>query len=319
MKVIHVLLLSAFGAGTLAVGGCSGDVFDPEDAVGTWDLSTFNGRAIPGDVWVRIEGDSLGMGIESARLAFASGTGCTWTVDKEYDDPYSSRECSYAVRDHGTFEITVPGATLGGESDGTEMTLRDGNGNVLAFRKVSEDASPSGATLDFERELEPGEYQVSVSGDIERGFEGTGASMYELGSPPFTGFSRVLLHMMGNSDALDGASFDLCEVPFAQATYAFAGRSPFTSCPSDSGRAAGGFIFQLGFVPQVDELDCYPNGYGDKGFEGILTITSITATEIEGEAQGQGSCSRHPHSEIEPMGSAVVSARVRFRAVRETP
>lgn len=168
---------------------------------------------------------------------------------------------------------------------------------------------PSGP--DFERDLEPGEYQVSVTGDVERNFEGTGAFWSELSGP------ALLLDAMGNPDALDGATFVLCETLSPEGTYQFDAVTEPWPCPEDPGRAAGGFIVQLG-APQEDELDCYPNGHGDKEFEGVLTLTSVTADEIEGDAQGSGICSRHPHSEMEPMGSAAVSVRVRFRAERVT-
>jgi hypothetical protein len=164
---------------------------------------------------------------------------------------------------------------------------------------------------DFERELAPGEYQVSVTGDVRRSFEGTGAYWFELSDP------ALLLYAMGDADALDGAEFILCAPPSPAATYEYDAVTEFAGCPSEPGRVAGGFIIQLG-APQADELDCYPNGYGDKDFEGVLTITSVTAEAIEGEARGSGTCSRHPHSEIEPMGSATVSVQVRFRAERET-
>ncbi len=164
---------------------------------------------------------------------------------------------------------------------------------------------------DFERALAPGEYQVSVTGDVRRSFEGTGAFWLELSDP------AVLIDAMGDAGALDGATFVLCD-PVSPATpYDFDAVTEFAGCPSDPGRVAGGFIIQLG-APQADELDCYPNGYGDKDFEGVLTITSVTAEAIEGEAEGSGTCSRHPYSEIEPMGSAAVSVRVRFRAERAT-
>jgi hypothetical protein len=177
---------------------------------------------------------------------------------------------------------------------------------------------PENGGPDFERELQPGEYQVSVTGDVERGFEATGASWAALGDPPFTGWNRVSFFLMGDPDALDGAAFDLCDVPAPATTYAFDAVTPFSGCPSDPGHGAGGFIVQLG-APQADELDCYPNGYGDKDFAGVLTITAVTTDEIEGEAEGTGTCSRHPHSEIEPMGSASVSIRIRFRAERRIP
>ncbi len=172
--------------------------------------------------------------------------------------------------------------------------------------------SPSGP--DFERALAPGEYQVSVTGDVRRTFEGTGAFWDELGTPPFSGWDRVLLDVLGNPDALNGAAFDLCSVP-APGTFVFDAAIPFGGCPSEVGRVMGGFIVQLG-APQVDELDCYPSGYGTKDFQGVLTIASVTASDIQGEARGDGTCSRHPHSELAPMHSAVVSVRVRFRAAR---
>jgi len=169
----------------------------------------------------------------------------------------------------------------------------------------------------FERELGPGEYQVSVTGAVQRSFETTGARSYILGNPPLSGWDRAMLDLMGDSDALDGASFALCSVP-SPATYVFDAVTPFAGCPSDPGRVTGGFIVQLG-APQEDELDCYPNSYGDKDFDGVLTITSVTDNEIQGEAQGNGTCNRHPHSEVEPMQPAAVSVRIRFRAVRGAP
>ena len=173
---------------------------------------------------------------------------------------------------------------------------------------------------DFTRELAPGEYQVSVTGAVQRSFESMGATYVELGTPPFEGFERALLSLVGNPDALNGAEFNFCAVPVPQATYAFDATTPFGGCPSDPGpgRVAGGFIVQLG-APQADELDCYPNGYGDKAFEGQLTITAMSSNDVQGTAEGNGTCSRHPHSEIAPMGALTVTTRIRFRAVRETP
>jgi hypothetical protein len=170
---------------------------------------------------------------------------------------------------------------------------------------------------DFERELGPGEYQVSVTGDVQRSFETTGATFYDDQNLP--GWGRTSVYMWDDTDALDGADFHLCAAPVQQATYVFDAVTEPPSCPPEPGHVTGGFIVQLGAAPQQDELDCYPNGYGDKDFEGVLTITSVTANEIEGEAQGDGTCSRHPHSEIEPMRSAAVSVRIRFRAMRGDP
>ena len=77
-------------------------------------------------------------------------------------------------------------------------------------------------------------------------------------------------------------------------------------------------MIQLG-VPQAGVLDCYPNGYGDKDFEGVLTITSVTDGDIRGEAQGDGTCSVHPNNDfIEMLQKRTVSIRMRFRAVRVT-
>ncbi|MBP2670851.1 MAG: hypothetical protein H6Q85_917, partial [candidate division NC10 bacterium] len=130
-------------------------------------------------------------------------------------------------------------------------------------------------------------------------------------------FDRAFLSIWDNTDALNGADFYLCVMAVEGASYRFDAATPFTACPSDPGRAWGGFIVQLG-APQADELDCYPNSYGDKAFEGMLIIASVTASDVQGEANGTGTCSRHPHSEIEPMQSAAVSVRVRFRAVKES-
>jgi len=176
-----------------------------------------------------------------------------------------------------------------------------------------DDSGPTGP--DFERSLAPGEYQVLVTGNVERSFEGTGASYVELGTAPFIGFERATLNMMGEAEALNGADFNLCS-PAEPATLGFDATTQFTGCPSDPARVTGGFIVQLG-APNEDELDCYGNGYGDKDFEGVLTITAVTGDEIQGETQGSGMCSRHPHSEIEPMRSVAVTVRVRFRAVRQ--
>lgn len=183
---------------------------------------------------------------------------------------------------------------------------------AILISACSDSASPSTVPPDFGRDLRPGEYQVSVTGDVRRSFEATGATLTELGAPT----SQMHLYLMGDPDALDGAQFDLCSAP-APGTFVYDAMTAFTGCPADPGRALGGFIVQLG-APQQDELDCYPNGYGNKAFDGVLTITAVTAGDIAGEAQGTGTCSRHPHSETVPMRSAVVSIRVRFRAVRQT-
>lgn len=317
MKTILVLPLSVLSAAALVTGGCSDGAFGPTDAVGTWELRTFNGGVIPGTVWVRLRGDSDQVGIDAGQLTFGTGSRCTWTVDKEYDEPYSVYECSYVLGSHRAVRIALPVVMLEGRGDGDQLILADQDENVLDFRRVSETAPTNlpSTEPDFERQLEPGEYQVSVTGDIKRGFEGTGATMYQPGDPPFTGYNRVVAYMMGNSDALDGATFDICEVPLPQGTYVFDVQEPFSSCPSDSGRAAGGFIFQIGVVPQIDELNCY--GWRRDTFAGVLSITSVTASEIEGEAWGEGKCTRDSHSDIGPTGSAVVSARLRFRAIRE--
>ena len=137
-----------------------------------------------------------------------------------------------------------------------------------------------------------------------------------MATPP-SDFDRAFLSIWDNTDALNGADFQLCVMAVEGASYRFDAATPFTACPSDPGRAWGGFIVQLG-APQADELDCYPNSYGDKAFEGVLIIASVTASDVQGEANGTGTCSRHPHSEIEPMQSAAVSVRVRFRAVKES-
>lgn len=181
------------------------------------------------------------------------------------------------------------------------------------------DPSGSDGGPDFTRALEPGEYQVKVTGDVERSFEATGARYYELGAPPFSGFDRAELDMMPDTDALNGAAFDLCSAPSQPGTYGFDATTAFAGCPSgDPTRVTGGFIIQLG-APQADELDCYANGYGEKDLDGTLTITAVTESDIQGDVQGSGVCSRHPHSEVEPMQSETVSVRVRFRAVKGTP
>lgn len=177
------------------------------------------------------------------------------------------------------------------------------------------DSNPSGP--DFNRQLAAGEYQVQVTGDVQRSFERTGATYTELGTPPFSGFDRATFDIFGNPDALSGAGFDLC-VPVQPGSYAFDATTEFAGCPSAPGQATGGFIVQLG-AAQADELDCYGNGYGTKNFDGVLTITSVTADDIEGEAEGTGTCSRHPHGEVSPMGSMSVSVHVRFRAARVAP
>lgn len=316
MKLTLLLSFSVLSA-ALVGGGCS-SAFAPADAVGTWELRTVNGGAIPGMVSVRIPGDSLPVDIEAGHLAFGSGNQCAWTVETKDDGPYSVYECAYTLGGNPAVEIGLAAVTLDGTSDSGQLILTDPYENVLAFRKVSE-TPPTDfpAKPDFERALGPGEYQASVTGDITRGVEGTGATMQELGNPPFTGGNRVLLHMGG----YDGASFNLCEVPLPQSAYGFDAQSPFVSCPSDPGpgRAAGGLGFQLGSVPLIDMLDCYPSGYGSRDLTGVLTITSVTADEIEGEVRGSGVCSRHPFSEIRPMGPAVVSVRLRFRAIRTAP
>ena len=173
---------------------------------------------------------------------------------------------------------------------------------------------------DFARELAPGEYQVSVSGAVQRSFESTGAFYRELGTPPFENFERVLLSMMGDPDALNGAAFDSCTVPVSGAIYDFDASRPFGGCPSDPGpgRVAGGFIVQLG-AQQTDELDCYPNGYGDKAFQGRLTITAMSSSDVQGAAEGNGTCSRHPQSGTAPMSALTVTVRIRFRAVVQPP
>lgn len=191
--------------------------------------------------------------------------------------------------------------------------------SVLAMAACGDPASPgSSGAPDFTRDLQPGEYQVAVTGDVKRSFESTGAEYYELGTPPFSGWDRAVLTMMPDQDALNGAEYSLCAVPSAPATYAFNATTEFAGCPGTPGQAFGGFIVQLG-APQQDELDCYANGYGDKDFDGVLTITAVTASDIEGEAQATGVCSRHPHSETMPMGSETVSIRLRFRAAKGTP
>lgn len=172
------------------------------------------------------------------------------------------------------------------------------------------DSNP--ASPDFERQLAPGEYQVMVTGDAQRTFEKSEATYQELGTPPFTGFNRAQLEVMDNSGTLNGAEFLLC-VPAQPGTYDFDATTEFAGCPSAPGRAMGGFIVQLG-AAGADELDCYANGYGSKNFEGVLTITSVTADDVEGEAEGTGICSRHPHSETTPMDALQVTVRVRFRA-----
>ena len=82
---------------------------------------------------------------------------------------------------------------------------------AATFAGCSDDGAltdPADGGPDFTRELQPGEYQVSVTGEVERAFEATGASWAELGDPPFTGWNRVSFFLMGDSDALDGAGFD---------------------------------------------------------------------------------------------------------------
>ena len=185
---------------------------------------------------------------------------------------------------------------------------------ALTLVACNDNSTPGGP--DFGRDLAPGEYQVSVTGDVQRSFESTGATYQEFATPP-SDFDRAFLSIWDNTDALNGADFYLCVMAVEGASYRFDAATPFTACPSDPGRAWGGFIVQLG-APQADELDCYPNSYGDKAFEGVLIIASVTASDVQGEANGTGTCSRHPHSEIEPMQSAAVSVRVRFRAVKES-
>lgn len=175
------------------------------------------------------------------------------------------------------------------------------------------DGQPTGP--DFDRQLAPSEYQVRVTGDLHLAVEGTGAAFAVLGTPPFSGWNRAAFHMMGDADALNGAEFNLCFIPSSPGSYSFDAEAPFAGCPSDPTTVAGGFIIQLG-APGLDELDCYPNSYGTKDFQGLLTITTVTAGEIAGEAEGSGICSRHPHSEIEPMTSASVTIRMRFSATR---
>ena len=169
-------------------------------------------------------------------------------------------------------------------------------------------SAPGG--IDFGRALAPGEYQMSVTGDVQRSFEKVGAAYLQEGTS-----DRVLLWIWDDTDALNGAAFEVC-APVAGATYAFNTTMEMTGCPNGA-TAPGGFVAQLGTEPQLDELDCSGNSYGEKNFAGMVTITAITGNEIEGEANGSGKCSRHPHSEITPMGSEEVSIRMRFRAIRD--
>jgi hypothetical protein len=176
-----------------------------------------------------------------------------------------------------------------------------------------DNSTPGGP--DFGRALEPGEYQVSVTGDVQRSFESTGARYEEFATPPST-FDGTHLRIWDDLDALNGAEFVLCVRPVQGEGYHFDADVWFATCPSDAGNTAGGFIVQLG-APQADELDCSGSSYGDKEFTGTLVISSISGSDIEGEAYGTGTCSRHPHSEIVPMGSENVTVHVRFRAVKQ--
>ena len=142
---------------------------------------------------------------------------------------------------------------------------------ALTLVACNDNSTPGGP--DFGRDLAPGEYQVSVTGDVQRSFESTGATYQEFATPP-SDFDRAFLSIWDNTDALNGADFYLCVMAVEGASYRFDAATPFTACPADPGRAWGGFIVQLG-APQADELDCYPNSYGDKAFEGVLIIASV--------------------------------------------
>jgi hypothetical protein len=184
---------------------------------------------------------------------------------------------------------------------------------AVTFSACGDTESPGGP--DFERELGPGEYQVSVTGDVQRSFETTGATFLEPQFP--VGFEQGTLALYGVGDDYPDAQFELCPTA-QQRAYVFDAMLQEARCPSDPRRANGGFMIESR-VPQAGVLDCYPNGYGDKDFEGVLTITSVTDSDIRGEAQGDGTCSIHPHEDFESRQTAAVSIRMRFRAVRETP
>ena len=184
---------------------------------------------------------------------------------------------------------------------------------AVTFSACGDTDAPGGP--DFERELGPGEYQVSVTGDVQRSFETKGATYLEF--PHIVGFERGRLYLWEDTDVfngLHGAQFDICAAA-QQGAYPFDARGGWVGCPTDLSRATGGFIVQLG-VPDY-ELDCYPTGTGGEDFEGVLSITS-TDSDIRGEAQGNGTCSLRPRTAVGPVRQAAVSVRMRFRAVRST-
>jgi hypothetical protein len=120
------------------VVACS-DAFGVEDALGIWDVRAFNGRPVPGDVWVRVpEADSVELDLEEFWIEFMASGACGYATQLEGEAPFETDDCTYTVTEDGAVALTLlDDFTLAGSGDGTAMTLTDEEGNVLELRKRS--------------------------------------------------------------------------------------------------------------------------------------------------------------------------------------
>jgi hypothetical protein len=123
--------------GGLAVA-CGDDPFSAADAVGVWDVTRWNGAAVPGEVWIRIDNatDSVQVDLEALSFEFMSAPDCAYTSEIVGQGTFESDDCAYAVADDGGINITVAGEySITGTADGDEMTLSDEDTNAFVLRR----------------------------------------------------------------------------------------------------------------------------------------------------------------------------------------
>lgn len=128
------LLATVVLAGILATA-CS-DSFSVEDALGIWDVQRINGRTVPGDVWMRDDGDSAQVSIEAFYFEFLAAPDCSYTIQAEGQAPSTNDDCTYGVTESGDITMTVNDlVSITGSADGNDLTLTDDDTNVFVLRK----------------------------------------------------------------------------------------------------------------------------------------------------------------------------------------
>jgi hypothetical protein len=139
---IRTAIATVMLAGGLAAA-CS-DSFSEEDVVGTWDVVTINGSAVPGNAWIRAEdGDSTEIPFDDFYFRFLAASDCSITMVIAGFGAVTAGQCEYAVTTDGSVSITVGGDyVIDGSVDGTEMTLTDEEANLYVLSKPESAGMP---------------------------------------------------------------------------------------------------------------------------------------------------------------------------------